>query len=198
MTTFAPDHTFQTASFTAEFRDRMSAHEAGHATLGRCLGARIEAVYARIMSRRANGDFRVAFLTRFEAAGWPELAFEDKILSVAGGAAGEMLLLEGWEDGQVSVDRRILKERGFDNFNYCAEHATRLLERNKPLLVATRDIIRARMSDLKHCELAKGGSHIILAKGSEIEGLFLEIGSQVNRIEFELEAARTGVDGTSS
>src|SRR5271156_1581355 len=53
--TMSPLHApFIAANYTPEFQATMSAHEAGHATLGITLGARIEAVYSVIADRLPN------------------------------------------------------------------------------------------------------------------------------------------------
>ena len=58
------DPLFSPASYTVEFRDRMSAHEAGHATMGLALGARIEAIYARNPQQAAKRQFSSAVLDK--------------------------------------------------------------------------------------------------------------------------------------
>ena len=185
------DPLFSPASYTVEFRDRMSAHEAGHATMGLALGARIEAIYARIHSKLPNGNFRLQYLTRFDSAGWLALDLRAKLLLTGGGAAGDLLLIGAWDEAQVNVDRHVLEEQGFFNFQYCAEQAIKLLEQNKPLLHAIREQLRTRMSDMKQCALAEGGSHVVLVSSTEIDKLFGELGSRVSFTEFDLDKARS-------
>jgi hypothetical protein len=187
--TYPPEDAFQIAPYTLEFDNRMSAHEAGHATLGRSLGLRIDGVYARVMSVSPNGRPRVVYLTKPDAASWAESDPERKVLLLAGGAAGEVLLMGGWTDAQVTIDRHDLKELGVVNFEYCAEYAVRLLKENERLFVAVRDKILAGMSGLQHRNLTLDRPDVMLVTGSEIEGLFLEMGSQVNPVGFTLQAA---------
>jgi hypothetical protein len=171
---------------TSEFQVTMSAHEAGHATMGISLGARVEAVYAILSGKLPNGNVRLNYLTKFGALGKAGLDLKDKILMTAGGAAGEVLLNGRWDEDCIQVDRRDLEDLGVSNFGYCVEQATELLRENNALLVAVRDKIRSRMSDLKHCKVTRNGTHIVLAKGSEIEKLFRTHGFRVSSEAFDM------------
>lgn len=179
---------------TPEFQATMSAHEAGHATLGIALGARVEAVYAIISDRLPNGNFRLCYLTKFGALGKRGLGLKDRVLFTAGGGAGEFLLNGRWDHECVARDKTDLEELGVSNFDYCLDEAIRLLQENSTLLIAVRDKIRMSLSSLKGCKLTKKGSHIILAKGSEIERLFRTLGSHVNSSTLDLDIARMRVD----
>jgi hypothetical protein len=175
---------------TPKFHDMMSAHEAGHATVGISLGARIEAVYAVLGARLANGNYSIYYLIKFGALGKAGLELKERILLTSGAAAGEILLNGSWDEDCVKKDRADLEEIGIWNFRYCVDHATQLLEENRPLFKAVRDRIRASMSDLKQCKTTRGGTHIILMKGSEIENLFRKIGFRLSSSTFNLETAR--------
>lgn len=184
-----PEVLFTPTGQTPEVRTIMSAHEAGHATVGLSLGAVIEAVYARIHSRLPNGNFRVQHLTRFSSVGWPRLDTRAKVLIVAGGAAGEFLLNGKWDHAEVNVDRHVLRELGFSCFDYCAEQATALLVHNKRLLREVRDALTARMSDMRNCGLAKGGTHVVLLSNQEISRMFGELGRRIECPDFDLDKA---------
>lgn len=175
---------------TPEFRTTMSAHEAGHATLGVTLGARIEAVYAVISNRLPNGNFRLCYLTKFGRLERVGLGLKDRILLTAAGAAGEVLLNGCWDNDCVARDRTDMKELGVSNFNYCVEHAIQLLQENASLLNAVRDKIMTSMCGLKNCKLRRNGSHIILVKGSELERLYRALGFCVSSSALDLETAK--------
>lgn len=189
--TMSPVHApFSKSDYTPQFIATMSAHEAGHATLGITLGARVEAVYAVISDKLPNGNFRLCYLTKFGALGRAGLGMRDQIVLTAGGGAGEILLNGSWDQECVARDRADLEELGFSNFDYCMEHAIRLLRENVALLTAIRDRISVSLSNLKSCKLTKGGTHIILAKGSEIEKLFRVLGFSVSSSAFNLDTAK--------
>jgi len=173
----------------AQFRDIMSAHEAGHATLGIALGARIEAIYA-LPIRLPNGLIRIRSFTRFGALSRAGVDLKGQILLTAGGAAGEFLLNGNWDFENVEVDSADLRQLGVWNFDYCRQTAISLLQRNIHLLNAARDKIRASMSNLKQCKVARGGTHIVLAKGSEIAKLFQSLGVHVESSALDLDIAR--------
>ena len=178
---------------TSEFQDMMSAHEAGHATLGITLGARIEAVYAirNDKPNPTNGKIRLLYQTKFGGPIRAGLHLKDIALFTAGGAAGEFLLNGGkWDQECVQVDRTQLEERAVWNFSYCAKQAIGLLQENYELLVAVRNKIRSSMSDLKQCKVARNGTHIVLVKGSEIERLFHRMGFSVSSATLDLEIAK--------
>ncbi|MGA9911598.1 MAG: hypothetical protein WBR17_03550 [Paraburkholderia sp.] len=177
---------------TIEFREMMSAHEAGHATVGVTLGARVEAVYAIYTAKLPNGDARLAYLTKFGSFEKAGLDLKDKILLVAGGAAGEFLLNGRWDHDCVEHDRMVLEELGFSNFDYCATQAIEVLRQNNPLLIEIRDRIYRSMTNLKDCTVARK-SHISLAKGSEIEKLFRALGFRAISSSLDLETARSGM-----
>ena len=172
-----------------QLRDTMSAHEAGHATLGITLGARVEAVYA-IPSNLPNGKVRINYSTKFGALLKAGLDLKDRILLTAGGAAGEFLLNGNWESENVERDRVDLEELGAWNLDYCVETAINLLRENMSLLTAVRDKIRMSMSNFKQCKVARGGTRIILAKGSEIERLYRTVGFRVRSSLLDLDIAR--------
>jgi hypothetical protein len=175
---------------TPEFQATMSAHEAGHATLGITLGARIEAVYAVISDKLLNGNFRLCYLTKFGSPEKAGLDLKDRILLIAGGGAGEVLLNGRWDRDCVARDRADAENLGVSNFDYCMEQAVQLLRENEALLIAIRDKIQARMSNLKDCKLTKKGSHIILLKNSEIEKAFRALGYRVSSSILDLGIAR--------
>jgi len=179
-----------TSQHTDEFKETMSAHEAGHATLGVTLGARIEAVYAVRGSELPNGNYSVYYLTKFGDFRKAGLDLKDKILLTAGAAAGEMLLNGSWDEDCVKADRLDLEKVGIWNFEYCVQQAAQLLRENNALLVAVKDRIRASMSNLKQCRVTKKGTHIILVKGSEIEKLFRALGFRVSSSGLDLEIAK--------
>jgi hypothetical protein len=181
-----------TTEHTARFQDTMSAHEAGHATLGITLGARIEAVYAIRGSKLPNGNYSIHYLTRFGALGRAGLDLKDRILMTAGAAAGEILLNGSSDEDCVKADRADLENLGVWNFEYCVQHATQLLRENEALLTAVRDRIRTSMSNLRQCKVTRGGTHIILVKGREIEKLFRTLGFRVTSSTLDLEIARLG------
>src|SRR5580704_4635088 len=166
--------TLPLTDYTSDFQDLMSAHEAGHATLGITLGTRIEAVYAQRGDKPnpVNGKIRLLYQTKFGAPSRAGLNLKDIILFTAGGAAGEFLLNGKWEPDCVQVDRTQLEERDIWNFGYCVKLAIDLLRENQDLLTAIRNKIRASMSELKNCKVARRGTHIILVKGSEIDKMF--------------------------
>lgn len=178
------------AEYTDNFRNLTSAHEAGHATLAITLGARIEAVYARIDSRLANGNFRLRYMTRLGALGRAGLELRDKVLVIAGGGAGEALLLGRWHGEEVCCDRADLEALGFFNFEYCVARATELLEANRTLLVAVREKIDASVSNMKHCKLAKNKTHVVLATGHQVEKLYNKLGFRINSCGFDIELAK--------
>jgi hypothetical protein len=178
---------------TSEFQDMMSAHEAGHATLGITLGARIEAVYAICNDKPnpANGKIRLLYQTKFGGPIRAGLHLKDIVLFTAGGAAGEFLLNGGkWDQECVQVDRTQLEERAIWNFDYCAKQAIDLLQENKALLVAVRNKIRSSMSNLKQCRVARNGTHIILVRGLEIQRLFRSMGFSVSSDKLDLSVAK--------
>jgi hypothetical protein len=72
------------------------------------------------------------------------------------------------------------------------QHATQLLRENEALLTAVRDRIRTSMSNLRQCKVTRGGTHIILVKGREIEKLFRTLGFRVTSSTLDLEIARLG------
>ena len=168
----------------------MSAHEAGHATLGITLGAKIEAVYARINHRLPDGNFRPLYMTRFGALGRAGLGLKDRVLLIAGGAAGEVLLMGEWDREEVRIDRSDLEKLGFMNFEYCVEQAIGLLRQNNPLLVAVREKIRESMLNLRQCKLAKNKTHIVLARGHEIDKLFWKLGHRADSSDLDLDVAK--------
>jgi hypothetical protein len=177
------------AEDNAQLRDTMSAHEAGHATLGITLGARVEAVYA-IPSNLPNGKVRINYSTKFGSPQKAGLDLKDRILLTAGAAAGEFLLNGGWEPESVERDRADLEELGAWNFDYCVETAIRLLRENISLLTAVRDKIRTSMFNFKQCKVARKGTHIILAKGSEVERLYGTLGFRITSSILDLDIAR--------
>jgi hypothetical protein len=172
------------------FRSMMSAHEAGHAAVGMILGARVEAVYAAVVTRLPNGNFRLVYLTKFGSLAKRGLGLKEQILLTAGGAAGEILLNGKSDNENIVRDKADLKAVGFTNFDYCVDHAIQLLGPNLTLLSSLRDRIKASLSNLKKCKLTKRCTHIILAKGSEIEKLFAALGTRTNPSNFSVEAAR--------
>jgi len=181
---------FSSTDNDADFINTMSAHEAGHAALGMSLGARVEAVYAIPGCKLPNENVSVTYKTRFGDYGRSGLVLEDKVLLEAGGAAAELILNGRWDDHCVKLDRADLEKIGILNFEYCVAKAIELLRKNETFLAAVRDTIRTRLSNLKRCKVTRGGTHIILAKGSEIEKLFRGLGSLVSSSGFELEIAR--------
>ena len=174
----------------SEFRALMSAHEAGHVTVGLALGARVEAVYAVIREKLPNGNFSICYLTKFGSLPKRGLGLEEQILLTAGGAAGERMLNGTWDEKNAALDRKDLQSLGAVNFDYCVAHASRLLQQNDALLAAVRDKIKTQMSDLKNCKLTKKGSHIILAKDSELQNLFRNLGISLDSSGFDLNIAR--------
>jgi hypothetical protein len=180
-----------------QLRDTMSAHEAGHATLGITLGARVEAVYA-VLSTMPNGKVRVHYVTRFGALGRAGLGLKEQILLTAGAAAGEFLLNGSWEPECVARDRTDLEELGVWNFDYCVETALQLLRQNTALLTAVRDKIRTSMVNFKQCKVTKKGTHVVLAKGSEIEQLFSKLGYRVRSAALDLNIAKSKADNKAS
>jgi hypothetical protein len=100
-----------------EFRTMMSSHEAGHATIGVALGARVEAVYALYLAQLPNGNARLAYLTKFGAFEKAGLDLKGRILLIAGGAAGEFLLRGSWDQDCVARDKSDLEQLGFMNFD---------------------------------------------------------------------------------
>ena len=182
--------TLPVVDFTSGFQDMMSAHEAGHAALGIALGVRVEAVYA-LRSGSPNpvtGNIRYLYQTKFGVKAGVHL--KDLVLFTAGGAAGEFILNGNWNQECVQVDRKQLENRSIWNFDYCVEQATERLRENHALLVAVRNKIRLSMSNFRRCRLARGGTHVILAKGSEIEKLFRVVGFSVSSALLDLEKAR--------
>jgi hypothetical protein len=178
----------------SKLQDIMSAHEAGHATLGVTLGVRVEAVYAlRGDTNPITGNIRIRYLTRFGARAKAALDLKSTILLTAAGAAGEVLLNGNWDQENVRQDRTDLEEIGAWNFDYCVEQAVHLLRENKVLLVAARDRIKASMSNFKQCQVTRKGAYIILAKGSEIEKLFRNVGFSVSPEVLDLDTARLRV-----
>lgn len=175
---------------TPEFRAMMSSHEAGHATIGVTLGARVEAVYAVYSAKLPNGKARLAYLTKFGAFEKAGLDLKDRILLIAGGAAGEFLLRGSWDHDCVARDKSDLDALGFLNFDYCVAQAIEVLQQNNPLLVAVKDKIQSSMTNLKDCKITRKGSHFILAKGSEIERLFRTLGFAVSSSSVDLDSAR--------
>lgn len=191
------DGIFTLSEDNPEFKATMSAHEAGHATLGITLGARIEAVYAQLCERSPDGNFRVCYLTRFGAFRRAGLELEDEILITAGGAAGELLLNRTWDEKCVAVDRMQAAELGASNFSYCINEAIKLLRENIVLLTAIRDQIRMRLLNLKECKLTKRKTHIVLAKGEEIERLYRAIGFRVSSTNLKLADAGLKSNGAT-
>jgi hypothetical protein len=184
--------TLPSAEYTSEFQDMMSAHEAGHATLGITLGARVEAVYAALISQApASTKIRVVYQTRFGRLARLGLNVKDRILLTAGGAAGEFVLKGVWNRETFQVDRKQLEELEIWNFRYCIEQAIDRLSENSALLVAVRDKIRFSMLNFKQCKLAKKGSHVILATGAEIEKLFRSKGVSLSSETLDLEIAKS-------
>jgi hypothetical protein len=189
----------RSTEYTSKFQDIMSAHEAGHATMGASLGARVEAVYALPGDKNPiTGDVRIRYLTRFGARAKAVLALKGTILLTAAGAAGEVLLNGNWDKENVQQDRTDLEGIGVWNFDYCVEQAVHLLRENNGLLVAARDRIKASMSNFKQCQVTRNGTHIILAKGSEIEKLFRTVGFSVSSEALDLDTARLRVVGKIS
>jgi hypothetical protein len=196
--TMSPLHApLHSAENTSQFQATMSAHEAGHATLGITLGARVEAVYA-VLSTLPNGMVRVLYLTKFGAPGKAGLDLKDRILLTAGAAAGEFLLNGSWEQECVARDRTDLEELGVWNFDYCVETALQLLRQNNALLAAVRDKISMSLANFKDCKVTRKGTHVILAKGSEIEKLFRKLGYRVKSTDLDLHVARLRVDNKTS
>ena len=174
-----------------EFQAMMSSHEAGHATMGVTLGARIEAVYAVYSAKLPNGTARLAYLTKFGAFEKAGLDLKGRILLIAGGAAGEFLLRGSWDQDCVARDKSDLEQLGFMNFDYCAAQAVEILRQNNSLLVAVKDRIQSSMTNLRNCKVTRKGSHLILAKGSEIERLFRALGFAASSSFLDLDTART-------
>jgi hypothetical protein len=116
--------------------------------------------------------------------------FEDRILLTAGAAAAEILLTGSVDEECVKADRADLEELDVWNFEYCVQQATQLRRENQALLVAIRDRNRMSISDLKQCKVTRKGTHIILAKGSEIEKLFRTLGHRVSSSILDLEIAQ--------
>lgn len=184
----------------SEFLDTMSAHEAGHAVAGSALGARVEAVYALRADapNPVSGKFVIRYLTKFGALRVAGLGLKDKILLIAGGTAGE-ILLNGKSDGEnAREDRRELNELGFPNYDYCVEQAVHQLRENHALLLALRNNIREKIPDLKHCKVTRKGTHIILASGSDIAKLYRTLGVSATAEMLELETAKLRNDVPSS
>lgn len=177
---------------TPEFHDTMSAHEAGHATLGIALGARVEAVYAIRGSKLPNGNYSVYYLTKFGALGRAGLDLKDKILLTAGAAAGEILLNGSFDEDNAKADKLDLEGLGIWNFEYCVQCATQLLQENTALLTTVRDKIRASMSNLRQCKTTRKDTHILLLKGAEIQKLFRDLGIRVSSATLDLKIARLG------
>lgn len=176
----------------SEFLDTMSAHEAGHAVAGTALGARVEAVYALRADapNPVSGKFVIRYLTRFGALGVAGLGLKSKILLMAGGTAGEILLNGKSDSENAREDRRELNELGFSNYDYCVQQAVHQLRENHALLLTLRDKIREKMADLKHCKVTRKGTHIILASGSDIARLYRAIGVSGTSEVLELETAK--------
>jgi hypothetical protein len=168
----------------------MSSHEAGHATIGVTLGARIEAVYALYFAKLPDGNARLAYLTKFGAFEKAGLDLRDRILLIAGGAAGEFLLRGKWDHDCVARDKSDLEQLGFVNFDYCVAQAVEILRQNNSLLAAVKDRIQTSMTNLKGCKVTRKGSHLILAKGSEIEKLFRTLGFAASSSFLDLDIAR--------
>jgi hypothetical protein len=182
--------TLPASDCTSDYLDMMSAHEAGHATLGITLGARVEAVYALLIGRAPiSTAIRVVYHTKFGRLGRLGLNLKDRILFTAGGAAGEFVFRGIWDPENAQVDRKQLEELEIWNFEYCVEQAIDRLSENKALLVAVRAKIRSSMSNFKQCKLAKKGTHVILATGAEIEKLFRDKGFSVSSEALDLEIA---------
>jgi hypothetical protein len=182
---------------TSDYLDMMSAHEAGHATLGITLGARVEAVYALLISRAPiSTQIRVVYHTKFGRFARLGLNLKDRILLTAGGAAGEFVLRGIWDQENAQVDRKQLEELEIWNFEYCVEQAIDRLSENRALLVAARDKIRLSMINFKQCKLARKGSHVILAMGSDIEKLFRDKGFSVSSEALDLEIAKSRRTGS--
>jgi hypothetical protein len=184
-----PKELFIPVEDSPEFKTTMSAHEAGHATMGITLGARVEAVYARILDRTPNGNFRLCYLTRFGSFREAGLDLKDQILLIAGGAAGELVLNGAWDEKCVAIDQAEAKALGVSNFSHCISEGIKLLRENIVLLTAVRNHVKTSMLDLKDCNLAKGNTHIILAKGHEIERLYRAVGFPVTSAKLDLSAA---------
>jgi hypothetical protein len=174
----------------SKLQETMSAHEAGHATMGITLGARIEAVYAIPGIKLPNGNVSIYYLTKFGSYERAGLDFKAKALIVAGGGAGEFLLNGARDEECVKADRVDLEKVGVWNFEYCVQQATELLRENERLLKAVRDRIRTSMSNFKQCRVTRKGTHIILTKGSEIEKLFCALGFRVSPSKLDLEIAK--------
>lgn len=183
------------AENTPQFQDTMSAHEAGHATLGITLGAKVEAVYA-IPSNLPNGRVRIHYVTKFGARSNTGLHLSDRILLTAGAAAAEFLLNGSWEAENVDRDRTDLQGLGAWNFEYCVQTAIALLRENINLLTAIRDTIRSSMANFRQCKVTRGGTHIILARGSDIEKLYRRLGFRVASSTLDLDIAKLKQPGT--
>lgn len=185
------DRTMLTATAsTSAFQDTMSAHEAGHATLGITLGARVEAVYAVPGGKLPNGNISMSYQTKFGSLARAGLDLKDRILLTAGAAAAESLLNGIVDEECVKADRADLEQLGVWNFEYCVQQASRLLGENELLLATIRDRIRASMSNLKQCKVTRKGTHIILVKGSDIEKLFRSLGHRVSTSILDLEISK--------
>ena len=97
----------------------------------------------------------------------------------------------------MSADREELRGLGASNFGYCVDIAADLLGQNRNLLAAIRDLVRTRMSNFRDCKVTRGGTHIILAKGSEIDNLYRGLGFRISiplldlSIASEVESSRT-------
>jgi len=177
-------------NISTQFNEVMSAHEAGHATVGVAIGARIEAVYAVIGVRLPGGNHSISYQTKFGSLRKAGVDLEGQVLLTAGAAAAEILLNGSANPENTKADRADLEKVGVRNFEYCVSMAKEILVANNELLVGIRNLISSRMSDMRSCKLARGGSHIVLAKGSEIEKLHKLLGSPTDPLSFDMSVAR--------
>ena len=174
---------------TPEYKGLLSLHEAGHATVGTMLGIRIEAVYTTF-EYTPSGMARIRQLCRIGPQSSRQMSLRDKVLLIAGGPAAELMINGTWDPDKAKVDRAQLQAIGIWNFEYCVDAALDRVRANEPLLIAIRRRIKFSMDNLKQCKLTRGGTHIILAAGSEIEKLSRTLGCPVDSESLNLETAR--------
>jgi hypothetical protein len=174
---------------TPEYKELLSLHEAGHATVGTMLGIRIEAVYTTF-EYTPSGMARIRQLCRIGPQSSREMSLRDKILLIAGGPAAELMINGTWDPDNAKVDRAQLQEIGIWNFEYCVDAALDRVRANEPLLIAIRRRIKFSMDNLKQCKVTRGGTHIILAPGSEIEKFGRTIGCPIESEQLDLGIAR--------
>src|ERR1700683_953488 len=164
------------AEITDSFHHIMSAHEAGHAILGVSMGLRLEAIYS-VLTWLPTGDVRTTYCARFgRSKGNKRIS----ILLLAAGAAGEILLNGEYDPKNADCDRLDLQELGASNFAYCVDTAVSLLKENIEMRRIVKNQVFESLRNFKACKVARGGNHVVLAKGSWVNRLSREMGSPAN------------------